>query len=210
MTSRRAQRGQEARVRLPAACVARRPSFGHWGSRLSSAVKAAPEPGSLRCARRAKIPSAPSAASAPTGQDNLKPGPAEPAPHDSRRSGRATDSYRSRPQTMLTVLTQIPRFVSGNWVEATAAGLYPVGRAARSSLPASGSAGAQSDPSPHSSAQRAAERDGLAYRLQSTGRARGALVSAPTERKGQLGARTCQSAFGSLTYRRMVRIRITR
>jgi prevent-host-death family protein len=26
---------------------------------------------------------------------------------------------------MLTVLTQIPRFVSGNWVEATAAGLYP-------------------------------------------------------------------------------------
>jgi hypothetical protein len=34
-------------------------------------------------------------------------------------------SYRARPQTMLTVLTQIPRFVSGNWVEATAAGLYP-------------------------------------------------------------------------------------
>jgi prevent-host-death family protein len=31
----------------------------------------------------------------------------------------------SRAQTMLTVLTQIPRFVSGNWVEATAAGLYP-------------------------------------------------------------------------------------
>src|SRR6202011_2514843 len=34
-------------------------------------------------------------------------------------------SYPSRPQTMLTVLTQSPRFVSGNWVEATAAGLYP-------------------------------------------------------------------------------------
>jgi hypothetical protein len=31
----------------------------------------------------------------------------------------------SRAQTMLTVLTQMPRFVSGNWVEATAAGLYP-------------------------------------------------------------------------------------
>jgi hypothetical protein len=107
-------------------------------------------------------------------------------------------SYRARPQTMLTVLTQIPRFVSGNWVEATAAGLYPVGRAARSSLPASGSAGAQSDPSPHSSAQRAAERDGLAYRLRSTGRARGALVSAPTERKGQLSARTCQRSSVSV------------
>src|SRR5260370_16475478 len=31
----------------------------------------------------------------------------------------------SRAQTMLTGLTQMPRFVSGNWVEATAAGLYP-------------------------------------------------------------------------------------
>src|ERR1700738_1739498 len=44
------------------------------------------EPGSLRCARPSGIPSAPSAPSAPMGQDNLKPGPADPPLSDSCRS----------------------------------------------------------------------------------------------------------------------------
>src|ERR1700730_5276805 len=111
MTYRGAQDGQEARVRLPATCVGRRPSFGHWGSRLSSAVKAAPEPGSLRCARPPTIPTAPSAPSAAfaiRGSGEPPLGPTDAVSRDMPPTGFVPHPVidPSRAQTMLTVLTQ--------------------------------------------------------------------------------------------------------
>ena len=60
-----ARAGPAPPARSPAACVAPRPSCGHWASTSPSLAKAAPETGSSGCGRRSKIPSAPSAASAP-------------------------------------------------------------------------------------------------------------------------------------------------
>jgi hypothetical protein len=101
---------------------ARRRSCGPWASTLPSVVKAAPEAGSSGCIRRSQTPSAPSAPFATMdhhpGQDN--PGRDRPMMSAMTtvariwsaraRSGRPP----SRPQTMLTVLTQTPPFISGN------------------------------------------------------------------------------------------------
>jgi hypothetical protein len=97
-----------------AASAARRLSSGHWASTSRSVAKAERAGGSSGCVQLSKIPSAPSAGSAASGTMGWVSTSGARAAGDAAQRGlmglMGTCSPWARPQTVLTVLTQMPAF----------------------------------------------------------------------------------------------------